>query len=214
MVMAAQRQAVAAKAQALGDLDQEALEAKRKKLAEIKPIPGRLTVKLVGGRCVPARLAVTCVVQRAVACGTVVTRSLPWVIGRGLQRHDRGSKAAKTKINPYFKFELGGQKSIKKRSTPIKNSNATPDFKGEVRTPGKRTVGGICPSRITALLCCAPASGNYVRHGATQEFVGQRRAEACIRSVERQHVLGRHHRQGCHLREGVLRKSRDEAVRP
>jgi hypothetical protein len=51
---------------------------------------------------------------------------------RGLQRHERGSKASKTKINPYFKFELGGTNSIKKRSTPIKNSNSTPDFKGEV----------------------------------------------------------------------------------
>lgn len=51
--------------------------------------------------------------------------------GRGLQRHERGSKASKTKINPYFKLELGGSNSIKKRSTPIKNSNSTPDFKGE-----------------------------------------------------------------------------------
>jgi hypothetical protein len=51
---------------------------------------------------------------------------------RGLQRHDRGSKASKTKINPYFKFDLGGAKAIKKRSTPVKNSNSTPDFKGEV----------------------------------------------------------------------------------
>jgi hypothetical protein len=62
-----------------------------------------------------------------------VRRCLPWV--RGLQRHDRGSKASKTKINPYFKFELGGAKAIKKRSTPIKNSNSTPDFKGEVWLP-------------------------------------------------------------------------------
>ena len=67
MVMAAQRQAVAAKAQALGDLDQEALEAKRKKLAEIKPIPGRLTVKLVGGRCVPGKPG--CHVCGTACCG-------------------------------------------------------------------------------------------------------------------------------------------------
>lgn len=99
LIAAAQKKAAAAKAAAFGDLDQEAQEAKRKKLMEIKAIPGRLTVKLVGGR--------------------------------GLQRHDRGSKASKTKINPYFKFELGGAKAIKKRSTPIKNSNSTPDFKGE-----------------------------------------------------------------------------------
>jgi hypothetical protein len=51
MIAAAQKKA-AAKAAAYGDLDQEALDARRKKLMEIKAIPGRLTVKLVGGRYV------------------------------------------------------------------------------------------------------------------------------------------------------------------
>ena len=72
------------------------------------------------------------VLLQAESCNAV-----PWCLlcvrCSGLQRHERGSKASKTKINPYFKFELGGANAIKKRSTPIKNSNSTPDFKGEVR---------------------------------------------------------------------------------
>lgn len=75
---------------------------------------------------------------------------------RGLQRHDRGSKTSKTKINPYFKFELGGANSIKKRSTPIKNSNSTPDFKGEVRC-------GRC-------VLCARGCDCAILHSSLQEM--------------------------------------------
>lgn len=135
----------------------------KKKRGEIKPIPGRLTLKLIGGRCglwEPPRFAHG---QRCVCV---------CVSCRGLQRHERGSKASKTKINPYFKLELGGAHSIKKRSTPIKNTNSTPDFKGEVHL----TLIFVCVCVrlhvITHVVVGDPCrTGNHLRHHDTKAAV-------------------------------------------
>lgn len=103
-------------------------EGPKKKKSDIKPIAGRFIVKLIGGRHVPP-------VPTSSQCFLIIPFLLLLPVRRGLQRHERGSKASKTKINPYFKLELGGTNAIKKRSTPIKNSNSTPDFKSEVCWP-------------------------------------------------------------------------------